>query len=89
MARAAGGDGYTTTEHLLFLILDQLRTLSWLQSRDGAKGRNRPEPVSPLAEKRGHRIGDTADRDPLEVMALLARFGPQPEPDEGSTDVND
>lgn len=88
MAKAAGGDGYSTTEHLLFLILDQLRALSWLQSKDGAKGRNRPEPVSPLADKRGHRIGDTTDQDPLEVIALLARFGPQP--DEGSTaDVDD
>lgn len=50
--------------------------LTWLQSADGAKGRNRPKPVSPAA--RPKRIGHT-DRDPAEVMAMLARYGPQRE----------
>lgn len=74
VARAAGGDGYSLTEHLLFQILDQLRALTWLQSKDGAKGTNRPKPVSPLAQPK--RVGRT-DRDPEEVMAMLARYGPQ------------
>lgn len=77
MAKAAGGDGYSLTEHLLFQILDQLRALAWLQTKDGAKGRNRPKPVSPLAQPK--RIGHT-DRDPEEVMAMLAKFGPQRDP---------
>lgn len=59
--------------------MDQLRILAWLQSEDGHKGRNRPAPLSPLADK-PKRVGHT-DRDPEEVMALLARFGPQREPD--------
>ena len=85
MAKAVGGDGHTRTEHLLYAILDQLRMLTWLQSADGAKGRNRPKPLSPGADQ-AKRVGRT-DRDPLEVMAMLARFGPQRE--EGSPDVDD
>lgn len=58
--------------------------LTWLQSKDGQKGRNRPEPTSPLAA-RPRRVGKT-DRDPAEVVAMLARFGPQRD---GSADVDD
>jgi hypothetical protein len=74
-AQLAGSDGYTLTEHLLFLAVDQLRTANWMRSKDGAKGRNRPKPLSPLAKPRGLRIGGT-DRSPSEVMEVLARMAP-------------
>jgi hypothetical protein len=74
-AQVAGSDGCTLTEHLLFLVVDQLRTANWLRSKDGAKGRNRPKPLSPLAKPRGLRIGGT-DRSPSEVMEVLARMAP-------------
>lgn len=76
-ARAAGGDGYTTTDHLLFLVVDELRIGNWLRTKDGQKGRNRPRRVSPLARPAGKRTGRT-DRSPAEVAALLARYGPAP-----------
>ncbi|MET9953504.1 DUF5361 domain-containing protein [Streptomyces sp. NPDC006339] len=72
VARVGGSDGHTASEHLLFLSLDELRVANWLKSKDGAKGRNRPKPVSPLARKPGLRTGRT-DRSPAEVMALLRR----------------
>ncbi len=60
--------------------------LTWMQSKDGAKGRNRPKPVSPLAQPK--RVGRT-DRDPDDVKAMLARFGPQHGDNERSGDVDD
>lgn len=61
------------TEHLLFLILDQLRLGNWMSSKDGHKGRNRPPPLSPLAKAggKGEKIGRT-DLAPMEVARLLA-----------------
>nr|WP_240981177.1 DUF5361 domain-containing protein [Streptomyces sp. N502] len=73
--RLAGGDGYSRLEHLLFLAVDELRVANWQRSKDGTKGRNRPKPISPLAQKPGLRTGRT-DRSPREVQELLARFGP-------------
>lgn len=76
LARAAGSDGLTGTEHLLFLILDELRIANWQRTKDGRKGRNRPRRVSPLARNAGSvRFGKT-DRSPEEVAAYLARFDP-------------
>lgn len=71
-----GGDGHTRSEHLLFLVVDELRTANWQRSKDGAKGRNKPKPISPLARKPGLKTGRT-DRDPAEVMQLLAGVGPE------------
>ena len=78
-SRAAGGDGYTTTDHLLFLAVDELRTSNWMRTKDGAKGRNRPKPISPLATPRGKRTGQT-DKAPAEVIAVLSRIGAVPAP---------
>lgn len=75
-ARAHGGDGYTVTDHLLFLVLDALRLGNWMRTKDGQKGRNRPKPTSPLAKRPGTRHGRTTRR-PAEVRALLARHGPE------------
>jgi hypothetical protein len=74
-AQVAGSDGYTLTDHLLFLVVDDLRTANWQRSKDGVKGRNRPKPVSPLARPRGIRTGHT-NRPPSEVIEVLARLGP-------------
>ncbi|MFE5021397.1 DUF5361 domain-containing protein [Streptomyces sp. NPDC056690] len=78
LARARGSDGYTTTDHLLMLVLDELRVHTWQRTKDGSKGRNRPKPVSPLAHRPGARTGRTTRR-PAEVRALLARHAPQPD----------
>lgn len=58
------------------MIVDELRVANWLRSKDGAKGRNRPKRISPLAKKPGTRIGRTT-RSPREVMDLLRRIGPR------------
>lgn len=73
-AQAAGGDGHTLTEHLLYLAVDGLRLANWQRTKDGQKDRNRPKPLSPLAKKPGKRTGRT-DRAPADVMKLLARVG--------------
>lgn len=75
--RAAGGDTWTLTDHLLALVHDQLAIANWQRSKDGSKGRNRPKPVSPLAKQRGGSIrhGRT-DQSPEQVKALLATRGP-------------
>lgn len=80
-AQAAGGDGYTTADHLMFLVVDELRTANWQRTKDGAKGRNRPKPLSPLAKKRGPEKTGRTDRSPSEVVALLARYGPARDPE--------
>ena len=49
----------------------------WQKTKDGRKNRNRPKPISPLAQKAGNRYGKT-DRSPEEIKAYLARFGPPP-----------
>lgn len=77
MAQAAGGDGWTRAEHLMAMVVDELKVANWQRSKDGAKNRNRPKPISPLAAQRGVRYGRT-DRSPQEVAELLARYGPQP-----------
>lgn len=72
-AQAAGGDGWTRTEHFLALVLDELRTANWQRTKDGAKGRNRPKPISPLRKAPGKRIGRT-DRSPAQIAAWLDRL---------------
>jgi hypothetical protein len=70
-AKLAAGDGWTRVEHLLFMVVDELRVANW--QRRGKRS-NRPKPISPLAKK-GKRYGHT-DRSPEEVAAYLARFDP-------------
>jgi hypothetical protein len=78
-ARHFGADGYTLTEHLLFLVVDELRIANWLQSKDGQRNRNRPEPLSPLAPPR-HRLGSVPEGVTQDqVLSLLASLAPQPE----------
>lgn len=73
-ARASGGDGWSRTEHLLALIVDELRVANWQRT---GKRTGRPKRISPLARTRETRIGRT-DRSPAEVLAVLRRVGPQP-----------
>jgi len=72
------------------MILDQLRVANWLASKDGAKGTNRPKPISPLAQdKKPSRTGNTEGRDMADVISLLERAAGRALPTiEGSTDVN-
>ncbi|MEV0608131.1 DUF5361 domain-containing protein [Polymorphospora rubra] len=42
------------SEHLLTTAVDLLRINNWMQTEDGAKGRNRPEPIP--------RPGQTAEK---------------------------
>lgn len=72
--QALAEDRWTLDQHLLALIHDQLAIANWQRTKDGAKGRNRPKPLSPLA-KSGTRYGKT-DRSPEEVKAFLARLNP-------------
>ena len=38
-------NGWTITEYLLHAIEFDLRVLAWMNSKDGAKGKNRPKPL--------------------------------------------
>jgi len=76
-ARAAGGDGYTLTEHLLMLVLDELRVANWQRSKDGQKGTNRPTRVSPLANPQRRRPRAAGRLTPEQKAAYLARIGPR------------
>lgn len=60
-------------------MVDELRTANWQRSKDGAKGRKRPKPISPLKKTPGLTTGRT-DRSPGEVAELLAQYGPAPTP---------
>lgn len=42
---AMAGAKLTTEETLLCLVVDRLTTLAWMQSKDGAAGRNRPKSI--------------------------------------------
>lgn len=70
-----GGDGITRAEHLLFLILDQLRLANWQRTKDGARGRNKPKPLSPISAAKRSHYGHT-DRAPDEVKKMLGQYGP-------------
>ena len=77
-------DQWTIGEHLLALVHDQLATANWQRTKDGSKGRNRPKPLSPLAQaqmeaaaaddpRNRHYGRPTIPQD--EVLALLRRLG--------------
>lgn len=72
LARSAGSNGWSLTDHLLAMVLDELRLANW--QRVGKKGLKRPKPLSPLANQ-GVRHGRT-DRSPEEVARVLERYGP-------------
>lgn len=42
---AMAGAKLTTAETLMCLAVDGINTLAWMQSKDGASGRNRPKSV--------------------------------------------
>ena len=42
---AMAGAKLTTEETLLCLVVDRLSTLAWMQSKDGAAGRNSPKSI--------------------------------------------
>lgn len=72
--QALADDTWSRTDHLLALVHDQLAIANWQRTKAGSKGRNKPKPISPLAQ-RGKRWGKT-DRSPDEVKAFLARLNP-------------
>jgi hypothetical protein len=76
-AQAAGADGWSRTDHLLAMVVDELRVANWQRSKDGARNRNKPKRISPLAKMPGHRYGRT-DCSPDEVIAYLRRLNPRP-----------
>lgn len=76
LAREFGSDGWSRTDHLLALVVDDLRLANWQRSRDGARNRNRPKPISPITQKQLPRTGHT-DRSPGEVQAYLRRLNPR------------
>lgn len=46
--RAAGGSmAWSQEVHMLAAVEYRLRVLAWQQTKDGSKGRNAPEPLSP------------------------------------------
>lgn len=71
-AQEAGGDGWSRTEHLLAMVVDELRLANWQRTKEGSKNRNRPKPISPLAPK-GRRIGKT-NKSFAEVKDYLDRL---------------
>ena len=44
--RALSGNRFDTTDYLIALCADALRTLVWMQTKDGRRGRNRPPSVA-------------------------------------------
>lgn len=77
LARHHGSDGFSLVEHLLFLILDELRVQTWQRTKSGAKNRNRPKPVSPLAKGSGERTIGGTDVPQEDVRDWLAEIGPE------------
>lgn len=46
--RATGGDvAWSSEVHMLAQVEHRLRTLAWLKTEDGSKGKNKPEPIRP------------------------------------------
>lgn len=79
-ATRAGHDlDWGLSELLLAACFDQLRFLVWIQSEDGAKGRNRPKPLARPGVKsddESNRIG--SDAIPLaDMAALMAKRNPE------------
>lgn len=86
LSRWLGSDGFTATEHLLMLAVDELRVSNWMRTKDGHKGRSRPDPISPItkAARKPTTHGGT-DLSPAEVIELLKGYGPaESETDDGS-----
>ncbi len=55
------------------MVLDELRILVWMQTKDGQKGNKRPERSSPLAPKKTKRKWGKTDLPPEQVEAMLHR----------------
>lgn len=66
------------------LVLDELRVANWQRSKSGAKNRNRPKRISPLAKTNDQKIGGT-DIPQDEVRAWLKAIGPAKPGDDEDT----
>lgn len=74
--------GWTLTNHLLAMIADALRWLQWAKTKDGAKGRNRPEPITrPGVKGRKKRSHPKVKGLPLSRMRALLNRGRDVQPD--------
>lgn len=77
-AMLLGSDGVSLTDHVLMIAVDELRTANWMRSKDGSRNRNRPKPLSPLAQGKDKKHG-TATPAP-QAIAMLSQYGPAPRP---------
>lgn len=76
-AKAFGADGYSLEQHLLFLLVDELRIANWQRSKDGSRGTNRPKRISPLAQPKGTVYGGKPSKwTDEQKRAYLDRIGP-------------
>jgi len=66
-------------EQLLAAVFDQLRVLAWLQTEDGAKGRNRPNPLPRpgITPPENERHIEAVPQDLDDIKAWLAKRNPQ------------
>jgi len=64
------------SEHLQALTFDVLQTIAWLQSKDGAEGRNRPKPLPRPGVSVDETRTGTASLDLDDMAALLAARNP-------------
>lgn len=62
------------TEHLLATAVDTLRLLVWMQSKDGAKNRNRPKPLPRPGVKQGKQRVEKKDLLVLPVDEVKRRL---------------
>lgn len=73
-AKNAGSDGWSRSEHLLALVVDELRIANWQRTKDGSKGRKKPKPISPLSAGEGTLKYGKTDKSPEEVIAYFDRI---------------
>lgn len=77
--RSTGGEEaeWGLQEQLLAALFDSQQLLVWMQSEDGAKGRNRPRPLPrPGVEDEGARHGSAAV-DIVDMAEWLAKQNPE------------
>lgn len=67
-------------EYLLADVVDRLSILVWAKTKDGARNRNRPDPVPrPGDVPQSRKLGTTAL--PMDQMAKVLGWDTPPEPD--------
>lgn len=72
-ARMTGNRG-ATEETLLALIADYLQTLVWMQSKDGAEGRNRPRSIIDIIYGEGTETDTDTFESPEAFLAERKRI---------------